>query len=64
MRAGFEFTPGRMVVGSNYHWWWLDEKQDALYTAGSVAIARADRRRVGVRGPGMDVQVTGTAQLC
>lgn len=41
VRAGFEFTPIKALpVTSNYHSWWLAEKRDAIYAAGSSPVAR------------------------
>jgi len=40
-RAGFEITPVRALpVQVNYHSWWLADKNDAIYTAGSAVLAR------------------------
>jgi hypothetical protein len=59
-RAGFEVTPLRnLPVAANYHSWWLAERRDALYTAGSAPLARvaagAASRHVGQE---IDVQVS------
>ena len=59
-RAGIEFTPIRALpITTNYHSWWLAEKRDALYNAGSAAIARviggAAHSHVGQE---LDVQVS------
>jgi hypothetical protein len=59
-RAGVELTPIKALpVTTNYHSWWLAEKDDALYTAGSAVLARvvggAARSHVGQE---LDVQVS------
>jgi hypothetical protein len=59
VRAGFEFTPLKALpVTTNYHSWWLAEKRDAIYAAGSAAVARiitgATDRHVGQE---IDIQV-------
>jgi alginate export protein len=59
-RAGFELTPFKgFPVMTNYHSWWLAEANDALYNAGSTALARvatgAADRHVGQE---LDVQVS------
>ncbi len=52
VRTGLEFTPvKKWPLAANYHSWWLAERRDALYTAGSLPIARiaagAASRHVG-----------------
>jgi hypothetical protein len=59
-RAGFEVTPLRnLPIAANYHSWWLAERRDALYNAGSAPLARvaagASSRHVGQE---IDVQVS------
>jgi hypothetical protein len=59
-RAGVELTPIKgLPVVANYHSWWLAERRDAIYTAGSAVLARvaagARDRHVGQE---LDVQVT------
>ena len=58
-RAGMEFTPVRgLPVTANYHSWWVAEKQDGIYTALGVPLARvvggAASRHVGQE---LDAQV-------
>ena len=58
-RAGMEFTPVKgLPVTANYHSWWLAEKQDGIYTALGVPLARvaggAANRHVGQE---LDAQV-------
>ena len=66
-RAGVELTPlAGWPVSANYHSWWLAERRDAAYTAGSAVLARvaagAAHRHVGQE---VDLQVSRvvTAQL-
>jgi hypothetical protein len=41
LRAGGEFLARKgLVVSGSYHSWWLADTRDALYTAGSAALAR------------------------
>ena len=59
-RAGVELMPVKALpVAVNYHSWWLVEPRDALYGAGSAAVARlpegAPDRHVGQE---IDVQVS------
>jgi len=59
-RAGIELTPIKgLPVSSSYHSWWLAERRDALYAAGSAPVARiaggAPDRHVGQE---IDVQVS------
>ena len=59
-RAGFEITPiTGLPVTTNYHSWWLAERTDAIYNAGSAVLARvatgAADRHVGQE---IDVQVS------
>jgi hypothetical protein len=40
-RAGFEVTPFKgFPLMTNYHSWWLAERNDAIYNAGSTVLAR------------------------
>lgn len=41
LRAGLEAAPVRkLTLGANYHSWWLADRRDALYGAGSGVAAR------------------------
>ena len=58
-RAGVEVTPIRALpMTANYHSWWLAERRDAIYAAGSGSLARvitgAASRHVGQE---IDLQV-------
>jgi hypothetical protein len=60
LRAGFDFTPLEgLPITTSYHSWWLAEKRDGIYTAGSAPLARvvagAASRHVGQE---IDVQVS------
>ena len=60
LRAGLELTPRKgWPVTTNYHSWWLAERRDGVYTAGSAPLARvvtgAAERHVGQE---IDVQMT------
>jgi hypothetical protein len=60
VRAGLELTPFRGLPATvNYHSWWLAERRDGLYNAGSALLARvptgARDRHVGQE---IDVQVS------
>jgi len=42
LRTGVDVTPIKaLLLTANYHSWWLAERNDALYSAGSAVIARA-----------------------
>lgn len=67
LRAGVDVTPTTaLLVTLNYHSWWLADRNDALYSAGSAVIARAAggaaARHVGQE---IDIQASRaiTAQL-
>jgi hypothetical protein len=60
LRQGIELTPAKgwpMLV--NFHAWWLAERKDGLYTAGSALVARiptgAPNRHVGEE---LDIQIS------
>ncbi len=60
LRAGLELTPRKgWPVAASYHSWWLAERRDGIYTAGSAPLARvitgAAERHVGQE---FDVQMT------
>jgi hypothetical protein len=60
VRVGLDLAPWvRWPMNVGYHTWWLAESRDALYTAGSVSLARiaagAGSRHVGQE---VDVQVS------
>ena len=59
-RAGFEITPVKALpVQVNYHSWWLAEKNDAIYTAGSAVLARVPTGAVNSHvGQELDLQVS------
>jgi hypothetical protein len=59
-RAGFEITPLKgLPVQVNYHSWWLAEKTDAIYTAGSAVLARVATGAADSHvGQEIDFQVT------
>jgi hypothetical protein len=67
VRAGFEFTPIKaMPITTNYHSWWLADKNDALYGANSAVVARVAGGAADSHvGQEIDVQVAKplTAQL-
>ena len=59
LRAGLDFMPSTgMPVTTNYHSWWLAERQDGLYMAGGALLARvaggSASRHIGHE---LDVQV-------
>jgi hypothetical protein len=60
VRAGFEITPVRALpIATNYHSWWLAERRDGIYTAGSAALVRVAGGAAGRHvGQEIDVQVT------
>ena len=60
LRAGVELTPRTgWPLTANYHSWWLAERRDGVYTAGSAPLARviggAVDRHVGQE---LDIQVS------
>jgi hypothetical protein len=60
LRAGLELTPRKgWPVSTSYHSWWLAERRDGIYTAGSAPLARvitgATERHVGQE---LDIQMT------
>lgn len=59
-RAGLEILPFKgFPVTSNYHSWWLADRNDALYNAGSAVLARvAGGATNGHVGQEVDVQVS------
>lgn len=59
VRAGFEVTPARgWPMTANYHSWWLAERNDGLYAAGSALLARVAGGLVDRHvGQEVDVQV-------
>ncbi len=58
-RAGLEVTPLKgLPITTNYHSWWLAESRDAIYAAGSGALARiASGAPSSHVGQEIDVQV-------
>jgi len=60
LRAGVEITPRRgWPITTNYHSWWLADVHDALYNAGSTAIARVPGGAADSHvGQEIDVQLT------
>jgi hypothetical protein len=59
VRAGVEFTPIKATpVTTNYHSWWLAEKRDGIFTAGSMPLARVIAGAASSHvGQELDVQV-------
>lgn len=60
VRGGFELTPFKGTpITTNYHSWWLAEKRDAIYAAGSGALARVIAGAASSHvGQEIDVQVS------
>jgi hypothetical protein len=59
LRAGINVTVERLLLTASHHSWWLAERRDALYTAGSAVLVRVttgtDSRHVGQE---IDVQAS------
>jgi hypothetical protein len=57
-RAGVELVPRKnLTFTANYHSWWLAERGDAVYSAGSVPLARGTGVTSTHVGQELDVQV-------
>lgn len=59
-RVGFDFSPHRgWPVTTSYHSWWVNEKRDAVYTAGGAPLARVAAGALHSHvGQEIDVQVS------
>ena len=57
-RAGVELTPlKKLPIATTYHSWWLAERRDGIYTAGSAPLARVPAGAAGRHvGQELDVQ--------
>jgi hypothetical protein len=60
VRAGLEASPLKgLPLTANYHSWWLAERRDGVYTAGSAPLARAIAGAVSTHvGQELDIQVS------
>jgi hypothetical protein len=60
VRAALELSPGKkFLVNGGYHSWWLMEKNDALYNAGSAVLARVTGGAASAHvGHELDLQVS------
>jgi len=60
LRTGVDVTPMKaLLLTASYHSWWLAERNDALYSAGSAVIARAPGGAISRHvGQEIDVQAS------